>query len=34
MSISHTAYTRFFLEKEVTTATDFLKLCLREFGVW
>lgn len=33
MSISRTAYTSFLLEKEVTTATDFLKLCLREFGV-
>ena len=33
MSILHTAYTSIILEKEVTTATDFLKLCLREFGV-
>lgn len=33
MSITCTSYTDQLLTKKVTTATDFLKLCLRNFGV-
>ena len=33
MSLSCTGYTNFIQNGKVTTATDFLKLCLRNFGV-
>lgn len=33
MSLSCTGYTNFIQNGKVTTATDFLKLCLRNFGI-